>query len=464
VTLPAAPVARRPRPADLLARLLPPPGPLRSYSAITLAAAVGTGMFVTGSAAFFIRYAGLSTVEVGAGLTVAGLLGLAASVPAGMLGDRYGHRRVLVVIHLLRAVAFGLYVLVSSFPLFAVLVSLIALADCAEPPNRRAYLSAISSPEQRVRANAYNRTVFNIGFAAGSAGAGVVLAANVTPPYAAFALGNALAYLVAAVVMSRLPAVGATAPAPATAPATTSAAAPAARRRNALLSGPFMVLSLVVGALYMHQPLLSIGLPLWVLERTSAPAWVLAFLMLTNTGLVIALQVPLSRGGETASGSARLARWAGLVLLGGCLLWGLAADRSPVWAVGLLVAGMALVTLGEIWCSVASWGLSYALAPENAQGEFLGAWSTGVQLMQAFGPVLFAAPLLGLGLVGWLGIGVAFALVGTVTVPLAGWARERMRPPQPATADATAPATADATGPATATADATGPATEPVAV
>ncbi|WP_305070406.1 MFS transporter [Micromonospora parastrephiae] len=67
---------------------LPPPGRLRTLSLATLANTVGTGLWVTGAALYLTRVVGLSPTEVGLGLTLAGLVGLTASVPLGGLADR----------------------------------------------------------------------------------------------------------------------------------------------------------------------------------------------------------------------------------------------------------------------------------------------------------------------------------------------------------------------------------------
>ena len=67
---------------------LPPPGRLRTLSLATLANTIGTGLWVTGAALFLTRAVGLTPTEVGLGLTLAGLVGLTASVPLGGLADR----------------------------------------------------------------------------------------------------------------------------------------------------------------------------------------------------------------------------------------------------------------------------------------------------------------------------------------------------------------------------------------
>jgi hypothetical protein len=49
---------------------------------------VGTGLFLAVSTVFFVRVVGLSTVEVGSGLTFAALAAMPAAVPVGSLADR----------------------------------------------------------------------------------------------------------------------------------------------------------------------------------------------------------------------------------------------------------------------------------------------------------------------------------------------------------------------------------------
>jgi hypothetical protein len=57
-----------------------PEGHLRILSYATFANTVGPGLWTAGVALFLTRSAGLPAAAVGAGLTVAGIIGLAASV------------------------------------------------------------------------------------------------------------------------------------------------------------------------------------------------------------------------------------------------------------------------------------------------------------------------------------------------------------------------------------------------
>ncbi len=99
-TGPAAAVAR-------LRALLPPAGPMRGYAFATLVDATGTGMFLTVSVLFFTRFAGLAAGSVALGLSLAGLAAMIGAVPLGSLGDRFGYRRVWVIVTVVQAVVYA---------------------------------------------------------------------------------------------------------------------------------------------------------------------------------------------------------------------------------------------------------------------------------------------------------------------------------------------------------------------
>ncbi|MEV0004975.1 hypothetical protein AB0H28_22195 [Micromonospora sp. NPDC050980] len=86
-------------------RGVPPPGPLRTLALATLANTVGTGLWLAGGALYLTRDVGLSATSVGAGLTVAGLVGLTASVPLGGLADRWDPRTLRAALQVGQALA-----------------------------------------------------------------------------------------------------------------------------------------------------------------------------------------------------------------------------------------------------------------------------------------------------------------------------------------------------------------------
>ncbi|MFD8749755.1 hypothetical protein ACFV0O_02020 [Kitasatospora sp. NPDC059577] len=68
----------------------PDSGPQRALILAGFVNRVGNGLFNTAAVLYFTLVVHLPATQVGAGLTVAGLAGLAAGVPAANLADRPG--------------------------------------------------------------------------------------------------------------------------------------------------------------------------------------------------------------------------------------------------------------------------------------------------------------------------------------------------------------------------------------
>jgi hypothetical protein len=401
---------------------------LRRYAFVTLVDSVGTGLFLTGSTLFFTRVVGLSVAQVGLGLSVAGLAALLAAVPLGTLGDRFGHRRVWVVLTIAEGLLYAAYPLVRSLPGFLVVVTLLAMASVGGSPLRGAYLSSIAGPQLRVRAKAYNQAVYNVGWSLGAMGAGVALQLDTRAAYLSLALANAASYLVAAGVLASLPAVAPDGSA--VAPDGSAVAPDAPARRNTRLFAvfrdrPFLAVTVLNGLLMTYGAVLTVALPLWIVQRTDAPRWSVAGMFLLNTALAVLFQVRASRGAETVPGAARVSRRAGVALLLACSVFAVSGAVPAAGALAALGAGGVLLTIGELWHGAGSWGLSYGLAPEDRQGQYLGAWAMGTRIYDAVGPALVVGLVLGLGAAGWLLLGGLFAVLGAAMVPVSAWAVRR---------------------------------------
>lgn len=398
----------------LVTGLLPPKGPLRRYALVSLIDSVGTGLFLTVSTLFFTRVVGLSAARVGLGLSLAGLCALAGAVPLGVLGDRLGHRRVWIALTVGEAAVFATYPWIGSFAGFVVAVTLVALMDVGTAPIRGSYLSEIAGPEQRVAAKAYNQAVFNAGFALGALGAGVALQIGTHTAYVSLVLGDAGSYLIAALLLSTLP---------------TSVPA---RRGTAGIFGvfrdrPFLAICVLNGLLMTDVAVLTVALPLWIVQRTNAPRWAVAAVFLLDTGLAVILQVRASRGADTVPGAARALRRAGVLLLLACVVLSISGTLPAVGAVATLTLGVALFAVGGLLQSAGAWGLSYGLSPPDRQGEYLGAFAMGTRIYDAAGPALVIGLILGLGTAGWLLLGALFLGLSAALTPASNWAARSVR-------------------------------------
>lgn len=153
------------------------------------------------------------------GLAVVGLVGLARTLPAailapavGSLADRAPRQRVLLVIHVGRAVLLGgaTAVVAAGGPPIAVylIAALDALLAVLHRPSHMALLPALArSPDQLVGANVASATVEAVGILAGPAIGAALITTDLTP--LTFA-GPAILFAVAAVSVAGLrPAPGA---------------------------------------------------------------------------------------------------------------------------------------------------------------------------------------------------------------------------------------------------------------
>lgn len=396
--------------------ILPPSGPLRVYANLTFFDSLVPGIMLAGGVLFFTEVVGLGAVQVGSGLSVAALAGLVTALPAGRLGDRIGHRRLLIGLSLLRAVVLGAYQLVGSYPAFLVVACLAGLSESGVGPVRQAYLGTITTPENRVATLAFNRVVRNIGATVSTPALGVALAVDSPLAFRTLIGVGAVSVLVVALIARHLPETRGTA---AGGPVERRADRSAGKRAGVLRDRPYVVLSLLNGLLIMHMELLEVGMPLWVTGHTDAPAWLTSVLLFTNVLVAIAFQMRVGRGVTDVGSAARAMRRGGYCLLTSAGLFAISGRLSPVLCVMVLVGAVVLLTLTELLQSAGSWGLSYDLAESERLGEYQGVWIVGTQLVRSCGPFVVTLALSSLAHIGWLVIGAAYLAAAAFAVPLA---------------------------------------------
>ncbi len=407
----------------LRADLVPARGNERRYAAAVFVDSIGDGLFLTGTAVFAMRVVGLSGPEVGIAMSVAGVAGLVGASTLGALADRFGAKRMMMLMCLLEATGYLFYPFVGSFTTFTVLTALISVVAFGKGPAASALVSGITTGERRVRLRAQVRSLHNIAFTLGAGLAGLAFAIGTTPAYYALPLGDAVLVFCEVLLLLRLPEVMARREASGT------------RAFTALRNVPFLVTTALTSVLALHGSLIMVVMPLWIVERTTAPDVMISVLLVINTVLVVLFQVRASAGADTLPGSVRKAWTAAYVLVPGTLVVGLSSGMPQLVAMVLVAAGVALLTIGETLQSASSWGMAYELAPAQAQGEFLSTLEMSNAAQSIVGPALGTWLVLGFGFLGWAALGVLFALAAVLIGPAArATARSLARIyPEPAT-------------------------------
>jgi MFS family permease len=154
-------------------------------------------------------------------------------------------------------------------------------------------------------------------------------------------------------------------------------------------------------------------MPLWVTQRTNAPEVIVAFLIITNTALVVLFQVRMSRGTHDLRVAGRVTMIAGWLMAAACVVYALAAGL-PAWvAILVLFAAMVLHTFAEILSQAGAWGLSFELADPVRAGAYQGVFGMGFSVGALAAPIVVNATAITFGFTGWLmlaGIFLASAL------------------------------------------------------
>ncbi|MET9312212.1 MFS transporter [Kribbella sp. NPDC003505] len=394
-----------------LGQMLPPSGAPRDLAMAQLANSVGDGAFVVTSALFFTRVVGLSTAEVGLGLTIAWLVGFLAGVPLGNLADRKGARGTAVLLALTTATAVASFLVVRSFAGFLIAAVIYACSQTGLTAARQALLAGLVAPAERTRIRAFLQSTVNAGLAIGALLGGVALRFDSTAAYLTVFAVDALSFLIAAGLLRRVPSI-----------ATTLRVA-GEPRLAVLHDRPYAVLALINAVMLLFMPLISLVGPLWIVTRTNAPDWVVASLMIVNTLGVTFFQVRIAKRVKDLRTASRSVRYAGVAMLAACAVFATTAAglSAPLTAVVLVIAA-ALLTLGEMKLASGAWEISFGLAPADKQGQYQGFFGTGPAIARMLGPALLTTVVLGWGPIGWLVVGALFLGTSCATGPAVRWA------------------------------------------
>ncbi|QES46844.1 MFS transporter [Streptomyces venezuelae] len=394
-------------------RILPPPGAPRRLAAAQLSNSVGDGAYYVCSALYFTRVVGLPPAQIGLGLTVAWAVGSVAGVPLGALADRRGPRGTSVLLALATAAAVASFLAIRSFWPFLLAACGYAIAQCGLAAARQALLAGLVPPAGRTGVLAHLQAMLNAGLALGAAAGGLALGVDSAAAYRAVFVLDALGFLLCAALLARLPAV---APAP-----VRPAAEP--RRAAVLRDRPYAVVTLLNAVLLLRMPLLSLALPLWIVERTQAPGWLVSALFVLNTGAVMLFQVRMARPVTDLASARSAVRGSGRIMLACCAVFALSAlPGSATAAGGLLVLGAALLVAGEMRQSAGSWQIGFGLAPADRMGEYQGFFGVGVPVARTLGPLVLTSLLLLWGIPGWLLLGAVFLAASYAMGPAVRWA------------------------------------------
>ncbi|MEV8020203.1 MFS transporter [Streptomyces sp. NPDC086554] len=393
-------------------QILPPAGAPRVLAVAQLSNSLGDGAYYVTSALYFTRVVGLSPTQIGLALTIAWAIGSVTGVPLGAFADRKGPRGTAVLLALATSASVGSFLFIRSFVPFLLTAVVYAVAQCGLAAARQALLAGLVEPAARTGVLAHLQSTLNAGLAVGAALGGLALRHDTREAYLAVFALDAAGFLLCAVTLLRLPAVPGS-----------PARAKGEPRLAVLRDRPYAVVTALNAVLLLRMPLLSLAVPLWIVERTNAPSWLVSALFVLNTLAVMAFQVRMARDVSGTRTATRAVRRSGLVMLASCVVFACSAAGLPVWAtVAVLVVGAVLQVVAEMQQSAGSWQIGFDLAPAHQVGQYQGFFGTGVPVARTLGPLLLTSLLVMWGVPGWLLLGGIFLVTGLAMGPAVRWA------------------------------------------
>ncbi|TCO61015.1 MFS transporter [Actinocrispum wychmicini] len=386
---------------------------MRRLAAAQLANSIGDGAFYVTSALYFTRVVGLSATQVGLGLTIAWAVGFTAGVPLGHLADRYGPRRLALLLALTTAGAITVFQFTHGLLAFILAACLYTSCQCGLTAARQALLAGLVEPAHRTEARAGIQAAVNGGLALGAGLGGLALYFDVTAAYMAVFAIDAVSFLVCALILRPLPEVRST---------------PSAGPKLAVLRDkPYALLSFLNMIMLLHVPLITLAIPLWIVQRTDAPRWMVSALLVINTITVVLFQIRVARKVVDLKSAARSSRFAGVMLLAACVVFALTGIGLSAWvATAVLIVAALLQTVGEMAQSAGAWQISFDLAPPDKHGQYQGLFGNGLAVARVIAPLLLTTLILAWGMPGWIVLGGVFLVTSLVIGPAVRWA-ERSR-------------------------------------
>lgn len=254
---------------------------------IALVDRIGSGLWASVSVLYFTYVSELSLAQVGTLAAAAGAIGIAGAPMGGKLADRFPITRVLLTVQLIRAVASCALLTTDNYALLIAFSAVGGLGDRAASILTKLYATRVAGPD-RVRYQAFHRTVANAGWALGGLAAAAALALGTTAAYQWLLAGDALSFVASALLTLRC----GEPPSSSRTVTTSKHPAPTTRPTTPWRDRTYLAYVATETVLFLDDAVFKVGLPLWIAHESNAPNGLAPLLMVLNNVMVVALQVP----------------------------------------------------------------------------------------------------------------------------------------------------------------------------
>ncbi|MFE1316085.1 MFS transporter [Kitasatospora phosalacinea] len=368
----------------------------------SLVNSIGTGIYLGTAVLFFTRFEHLAASTVASAMSTGALLALLTTAPSALVAERIGAQRLLVLVHLTRAVGYGAVGYLHSAAAFAAVMVCMVVLDRAAPPLMQSIIADAFPRERRATVLALRQSMTITGISVGTALAALAVQSGSTVFFRALLTANGVSFVAAALVVRSLP------------------VRPDLRPRAK--AGPFsslrewprpqyLLLTLGSALLMLYEPLLFIGVPLWLGEHTRAPQALIGVSICVYTVSSALFQPGIGRRIVDLR-TTRTWLLRGLAaLLVSCGLFAAATLTGPVAATLCLLAAAVVHAFGGSSQSLALWFSSMELAEEERRERHLAVYSLSGTVQRVVAPLVAVWLVGALPRGGWLLAAAVFAAV-----------------------------------------------------
>ncbi|MFT5678511.1 MAG: putative MFS family arabinose efflux permease [Saprospiraceae bacterium] len=319
---------------------------------------------------YLVNDQGYTLPEVGIIMTCYGVGSFLGTLSGGRLTDTIGFYKVIVASLFLGGIGFILFQFISGYLMTAIgMFLLIFIADSYRPAVFVA-IDVYSKPENKTRSIALLRLAINLGFSIGPLLGGLIIA-HIN--YSSLFWIDGLTCMIAGIALFILLKPKAVSKDTVKAPDIVEGRSPY-RNPYYLLLFVIMVLSSITFVQYFSV------MPLyWEADYLLTPD-LIGWLMFTNGAIIVVFEMPLVAWLEKINISKTMAVFWGGAFLGVSFL--VVNLTSGIW---ILVAGMVLMTIGEMIASPFASALALEMAPNGRKGSYMALFSMSFSISHMVG-------------------------------------------------------------------------------
>jgi MFS family permease len=392
----------------------PPLGPGRQVAESSVIGGVGRGAYAAIIVLYLTTVRDFSADLVAFALTLAGIFGVVAGIPIGRLSDSIGHGRVYVLCTLSEGLAILVLGLTSQSAITIACICAAATAERGGSAARGGVIAGISGGVDRSVLRGQLHSLGAVGLVVGATLSGLAIAHQSASAYALALVTVAITIIISGLIMGRMRSL-------------TPARAGASVEGTQPIATSYLVLTFLRGIIFIHRGIFTVGLPLWIVSHTTLPQWTAALVIGLSTVAVFLGQVRVSSTMVSIATASKANQKSSIGLFAACCLYSLTSNNSLAVAAGLLLVGAVIHIFSALLRNASAFYLGFELAPENAQGQYQRAYSTGMALSLMVAPAVIVIFVMNAGLLGWIALGGVIAVAGLLSSRVIALAERDLR-------------------------------------